>query len=61
MEKSGLLEASDIQEILELLEIPSESESSTDEGICPNPEFIPAWSFGEKPDDSIYSSTAMIR
>lgn len=59
MEKTDLLEASDIQEILKILEISAEKDAPP-EDIYTNPEFIPAWSFGEKPDDSIYSSTAMI-
>lgn len=59
MKTASSIDITDVKKIFEFLEIPTEEED-TPEDFYSVPLLVPAWNFGEKPDDSVYSSSTLI-
>lgn len=59
MKTISFINASDAKDLFELLDISTEEDNTCDD-FYSFPFFVPAWNFGEKPDDSVYSSSTLI-
>ena len=59
MKTTSSIDIADVKKIFEFLDIPTE-EGDTSEDFYSVPIMVPAWNFGEKPDDSVYSSSTLV-
>lgn len=58
MNRNGYIEIEEIQKLYAQLDFPTEPEP-VHETFLSTPPFVPAWNFGEQPDYSVYSSSAL--